>query len=321
MGLWVIDADTLARSRFLVSALSETVACLTTLDNGLAAHPGERLWLAAHRPAYQRLLAGDTVTARLLRAALRPHWTADFLSPVPPPDGGATFDEELARVRATDPAAARDHLATALGGRLPAALCRNDLPERAAGLLEWVWRETVLPYWPRRRRLFEADILARTRQLSTGGWAAALDDIRPGMRWLGDGRLQVNPRDYPPRELSGARLLFVPVSGRNGWVAWQDPQLYAAVYPCAGALAGTDGAAAPAALGRLLGTGRAAVLVLLGTPRSTTQLVALTGQGLGSVGRHLKVLLDAGLVRRRRAGRSVLYYRTGAGDVLVTARS
>ena len=48
--------------------------------------------------------------------------------------------------------------------------------------------------------------------------------------------------------------------------------------------------------------------------------MALTGQGLGSVGRHLKVLLDARLVQRRRAGRSVLYYRTAAGDTLLEAQ-
>lgn len=46
----------------------------------------------------------------------------------------------------------------------------------------------------------------------------------------------------------------------------------------------------------------------------------MTGQGLGSVGRHLRVLLDARLVERRRAGRSVLYSRTAAGEVLVTAQ-
>ncbi|MPY38319.1 helix-turn-helix transcriptional regulator, partial [Streptomyces adustus] len=57
----------------------------------------------------------------------------------------------------------------------------------------------------------------------------------------------------------------------------------------------------------------------LGDPMSTTQLVAVTGQGLGSVGRHLRVLLDAGLVRRRRAGRSVLYSRTPAGEALLEA--
>ncbi|HUY45245.1 MAG TPA: hypothetical protein VMV92_05920 [Streptosporangiaceae bacterium] len=48
--------------------------------------------------------------------------------------------------------------------------------------------------------------------------------------------------------------------------------------------------------------------------------VVLTGQRLGSVGRHLKVLLDARLVQRRRAGRSVLYCRTAAGTVLVGAQ-
>jgi hypothetical protein len=75
--------------------------------------------------------------------------------------------------------------------------------ERAAGLLEWVWTETVLPYWPRRRHIFEADIVARTGQLSQGGWAAALDDMRPGMRWLGENRLQINTHDHPPQEVSG----------------------------------------------------------------------------------------------------------------------
>jgi len=74
-------------------------------------------------------------------------------------------------------------------------------------------------------------------------------------------------------------------------------------------------------LGALLGHARALVLVLLDSPKSTSQLVALTGQGLGSVGRHLRVLRDARLVQRRRAGRSVLYYRTAMGDGLLRAQS
>jgi hypothetical protein len=52
--------------------------------------------------------------------------------------------------------------------------------------------------------------------------------------------------------------------------------------------------------------------------------MALTGQRLGSAGRHPRVLLDARLdarlVGRRRAGRSVLYYRTGPDEVLVKAQ-
>ncbi|GAA1370635.1 ArsR/SmtB family transcription factor [Streptomyces beijiangensis] len=322
MGLWLIDADTLARSRFVLSTLSETVSCLITLERGDATHPGEQVWLAAHRPAYQQLMAADPLTHQLVRAALRPRWLADFFTPVPPSAGGLSFDEELAVVRATPPQEAIECLRVSMDGRLPPALVRDDLPARTAALMEWVWTETVLPYWPRRRRLLEADVLSRTRQLTTGGWAAALDGMRPGMRWLGDGRLRINAQDYPPREVSGAELLFVPTSGRGGWVAWdEDERRFAAVYPYTGALSEPDRTPAPQALARLLGPGRATVLVLLAAPRSTTQLVALTDQGLGSVGRHLKVLLDAGLVGRRRAGRSVLYFRTEAGDAVVGAQA
>ncbi|MDH2424932.1 helix-turn-helix domain-containing protein [Sphaerisporangium sp. TRM90804] len=322
MGWWQVSADTLARSRFVVSPIAEATASLMTLVKGAAAHPAERAWLDDHRPAFRERLADDPVTALLIRVALSGPWLSDFLLPTPTGEGEPDFAAELARVRETPPEVARADVSVSLGGPLPAALQRADLPLRAAGLLEWVWEETVVPYWPRRRRIIEADIVARTTRLSQGGWAAALDELRPGMRWLGEGRLQINAYDYPPREISGARLMFVPVTSRHGWVSWDEPHRYAAVYPCTGALADVGPAVAvPGALSRLLGPARAGVLVLLGTPVSTTQLVALTGQGLGSVGRHLKVLLDAGLVRRRRAGRSVLYHRTDAGDILVTAQT
>ena len=76
------------------------------------------------------------------------------------------------------------------------------------------------------------------------------------------------------------------------------------------------GSPSPGALARLIGPARAGILVQLAEPRSTSRLVASTGYVLGSVGSHLKVLLDAELVQRRRAGRSVLYYRTSLGDRL-----
>lgn len=321
MGLWLVDADTLARSSFLVSPLAEALACLISLETGTAAHPGQRDWLAEHLPGYRARLRADPVTALLVESALRPHWIADYLVPTPASDPTVTFPQELERIAGTPPEQVVADLRAALGGRLPPLLAehRTQLAGRTAALLDWVWTATLHQHWPRRRRLFEADILSRTGQLSSGGWAAALDRLRPGLRWLGDGRLRINGFDNPPRDLSGAQLLFVPASVRRGWVTWDEPHRYAVVYPCAGPLAEAPAPAAPEALTRLLGPGRAAVLVLLEAPHSTTQLVAVTGQGLGSVGRHLKVLLDAGLVHRRRSGRSVLYHRTPAGDVLVTA--
>ncbi|MFI6938807.1 transcriptional regulator [Streptomyces sp. NPDC050418] len=320
MGLWHISTDTLADSRFVISPLAETTACLKVLETGAAQHPGERAWLDAHLPAYRERLAADPLTARTIKAAFGPTWNADYLTRPPDPEGRLSFEEELAEIRQTPPEAVRADLTVSLGGPLPPELDRDDLPERTADLLRWVWTRTVQPSWERRRRILEADIAARTAQLGRAGWSAALDGLRPGMRWLGDGRLRINAFDYPPRQLDGTQLLFVPVTLKAGWVAWRaDHTRHALVYACSGALAEAGRAHVPDSLGALLGPARARVLVLLDTPKSTSQLVALTAQGLGSVGRHLKVLLDAGLAVRRRSGRSVLYFRSAAGEVLVNA--
>lgn len=129
------------------------------------------------------------------------------------------------------------------------------------------------------------------------------------MRWLGEDRLQINSRPYPPREIQGTDLLLVPVTPRRGWLTWDEPHQYAVVYPCDGVRAagrtarGGAGGGAPAPR----------------FPRKRHTPGGPTGQGLGSVGRHLKVLHEAGLIRRRRAGRSVLYRRTEAGESLVRA--
>ncbi|MFC7217457.1 winged helix-turn-helix domain-containing protein [Streptomyces polyrhachis] len=321
MGYWRLDADTLAGGRFALSPLSEAVAAFMSLERPKPADPGELSWRADHLPGYRAHVAARPVTAQLADAALgHRNWLADFLTPVPSFDGARTFEEELADIRRTPPGRARAHLVVSRPGPLPPALDRDDLPGLLADLLEWVWTHTVLPTWPRRRRILEADVVARTRRLTEGGWAAVLDDMRPGMRWLGESRLQINAHDHPPQDLSGRRLLFVPVTPHRGWVSYDHAGKYAVVYPCSGVLAEAGRTAVPAALAALLGPARAAVLELLGTPLSTTQLTALTGQGLGSVGRHLRVLLDARLVARRRSGRSVLYFRTAAGDVLVRAQ-
>ncbi|MFB8236925.1 ArsR family transcriptional regulator [Kitasatospora purpeofusca] len=344
MGRWRVDADTLAGSRFVLSPLAETVAALKTLHRGTGAHPGERRWLATALPRYRERLAADPVAAALVRTALGPRWNATFLTPtpgaptpgaVPVPDGAALFARELAEVRATPPAVVRADLAETLGAAdesaLPPLLLRHgDLAGHAAGLLSWVWTETVEPDWARRRRIIEADILARTAALGSGGWAEALGDLRPGMRWLGGDGLRTGAEPAAEsRELTAAELLFVPVTPGQSWLCWDVPAVdgrrvrpgrrYAVVYPCSGVLVDEDRRPVPEALAALLGRGRAELLALLDPPKTTSQLVALTGLPLGSVGRHLRILREAGLALRRRAGRSVLYHRTAAGQVLLDA--
>lgn len=316
MGVWRIGTDVLAKSSFAVSPLIETVAALKQLA-GHPTLPGQRAWVEAHLPAYRARLAADPFTATFVKAAFPPRWLPDFLT-TPPSDVDGDFRGELERVRSTPPEVARADLAAGLPGRpLPPELCGPDLPDRTAELLSWVWTRTVEPDWLRRQRLFQADIVSRTQRLSSGGWAATLDGMRPGMRWLGDGRLQINTYDHPPQDLVGARLFFVPSTNPRGWVGSHEPLRHMVVYPCSGLLAEPVRRTPPRALTRLLGPVRADILTRLASPMSPTQLVAVTGYGLGSVGGHLRVLLDARLVERRRSGRYVLYYRSTDGDRLV----
>ncbi|MFJ9692492.1 helix-turn-helix domain-containing protein [Kitasatospora sp. NPDC101183] len=323
MGWWQVDADTLAGARFVVSPLAETLAALKTLHRPAAAHPGRRRWLEERLGAYRARLADDPTAAALVPAALGGAWNATFLTPVP--GEAPSFEGELAAVRATAPEAARADLARCLRGPLPPVLAEGDVAGCAVRLLAWVWEETVAPDWPRRRRVLEADILARAARAGHAGWAAALEGTRPGMRWLGGDRLQITTGDAGERRLAGARLVFVPVTTGQSWLCWDEPgpalgpRGYGVVYPCAGELAEPPGEPA-GPLAALLGPGRAAVLTRLAEPRSTTQLVALTGLPLGSVGRHLRVLREARLVARRRAGRAVLYVHTEAGRVLLAAQ-
>jgi DNA-binding transcriptional ArsR family regulator len=312
VGIWLINADVLAGSRFRISALAETVAILGVLAARRPHRPGQLARPAQLRAAFRARMADDPVGRAFLNGALLPTWLTDFLC-APPEDDEYTFDDEMRRIRTAPPAALRADLA----GDDP-TLDVADLPDRIAAVLDWVWTEAVAPDWQRRERAFEADIIARTRRLSTSGWASALDDMRPNMRWLGEGRLQINAYDYPPHDLTDGQLLFIPSTSARGWVGWRRPRRYSVVYPCAGLLA-EGRTTAPGALRRLIGPARAALLSLLDNPMSTTQLASVTGFTIGAVGNHLKILLDAQLVRRRRAGRSVLYYRTPDGNRLIHA--
>jgi hypothetical protein len=205
VGFWQIGVDELARSRFAVSPLTETAAALTTLARANPI-PGLRDWFETHAPAYRERLAANPIEAAFVKAAFRPRWVADLLA-VPPHRGDRTFYDELRHVRSTPSEIACRDLAP--DGHLAPVLRAPDLPDRAADLLEWVWTETVRPEWPRRRRIFEADIVSRVARLSSGGWAAALDGMRKGMRWRGDGRLQINTYDNPPRTIRDAELIFM----------------------------------------------------------------------------------------------------------------
>lgn len=101
MGVWQIGTDTLAQSRFTVSALAETIANLHILD-GRAAAPGRRAHSRAQIAAYRERLAADPVVALFVRNVVKANWMPDFMSPPPSPED-RTFHDELRSVRQTPP--------------------------------------------------------------------------------------------------------------------------------------------------------------------------------------------------------------------------
>jgi DNA-binding transcriptional ArsR family regulator len=324
---WLLSADLLARSRFVVSPFTETVAALTVLSPpDPPGTPWVRSFRALHREAYLAMLSEDKLRAVVADHSWRPRrgqlpgWIADFLA-LPPLGDGATFADELDQLAAWDDDRIRAEIRQFAAGPLPAALGQPGLRDAVADILRWVWTSTLVSDWPRRRRVLEADILTRTSRLASHGWAGVFGTLSPQFSWLGGGRLQINGYEFPDRDLSQARELdFVPVHSYTGWDMRELPHRYALVYPVSGALADTGSTrAGPDGLARLIGPNRARVLRLLEEPRSTSQLAALTSLPLGAVGNHLRVLLEAGAVLRRRAGREVLYWRTSLGDALAAS--
>lgn len=322
MGTWRVPVDLLARARFTVSPRAELVAALKALTRPTDAT--ERAFHAAHRQAFADMLAAMPRRRALLecsfrdRRGSRPGWLAGYLC-APPIAPGASIQDELAALAAVPTATLRADLEETAMRQLPTALRGARLADVATGLLGWVWTHTLDIEWPRRERVLRADIVARTARLAGQGWAAVLRDLGRHREWIGDGELRINSYDRPTRALPGdAELYFVPVHANGTWVGWAEPRAYAIYYPVTGRLADTD-ARRTGGLPGLIGANRAALLRLLDEPASPTRLAAALELPIGAVGNHLRVLLQAGVVLRRRSGRTVLYWRTPLGDALVAA--
>jgi hypothetical protein len=311
----------MATSRFAISPRAEVVGALGALIRPRS--PDQRAFRAAHGAAFAEWVAGRPGVSELVAASFRDPrpdrvgWMADYLSH-PPETEPATFEDELGQLRRLTDDELRADLRETTQTPLAPALMQSGVRDLAVELVVWLWSHTVETDWSRRERILRADIVSRTAQLARNGWGTVLRDLGRDREWVGDGQLRINRYALPPRTLpEGSTLLFVPTHTDGTWVGWYADR-YALYYPVAGRLARLDAAGA-AGLGPLIGRHRAELLTLLDVPRSTSQLAILSGQALGSVGGHLKVLLEAGIVLRRRSGREVLYWRTPLGDALVAA--
>ncbi len=321
-----VGPDDLAQSRFAISPLWELVHAMRALgghDNrGGPAQP----WIDRARDRFRELRRTADVDAVL--GLQPPGYGVDFLLP-PPSSVQTTVEDLLQVVRATPLHQARLEIARALAQgppptpRVRAVLERDDVTAYLAEVMARAWDLLLAPDWPQLRAILERDVVHRAGRLARDGWAAALADVHPQVRYA-DGCIEIPARvDEGDVDLAGRGLLLVPsvFVWPNVAYGFDPPWPPALIYPARGvaALWSREPAGAPGGLARLLGPTRAAILTALDEPASTTQLVAALHLSVGGVGDHLAALRDAGVVSRARTGRSVLYTRTSVGDALVAA--
>ncbi|RJL30137.1 ArsR/SmtB family transcription factor [Bailinhaonella thermotolerans] len=311
-----LDVGDLADTRFGMSPLQETVLSLRA-----ARSPGRHAlhlpWTRSARPVLDGLHDG------LLLSLVGPHnWIPDFLTPRP---SGLLTDigPELEQIRRTPPAVVAADIATAHWGAVPERL-RGDperVRDRIADLLEEYWRRAMAPHWPRMRSLLEADTVHRARSLALGGARALFADLHTNVEWR-DGILRVvaGRAIHNHVHVSGQGLLLVPsvfAHKAMGPIAEDAPPMV--IYPARGVatLWETASPRPPGAVAALIGAPKAAILMELDGPASTTELAHRLAVTPGAVSQHLRVLADAGLVTRARSGRAVLYARSPLADRLI----
>jgi DNA-binding transcriptional ArsR family regulator len=310
-------------SRFAISPLMETMQALWILSGKREAGV-HRPWVEHRREPYlalERRLPG--LRALAVISGNMGKANVDFVSP-PPHGVNVPFEDELAVVRATpvEQAHAQINRVLALVPQPTAEtleiLRGPDVVRLITEAYATVWAEIFNELWPRFHAILERDVVQRAGRLATYGWAAALDDLSSQVRWR-SGHIEVRIGATDERHRLGGRgLLFLPTLFLSKLGAClEDSPVYALIYPARGIAAPLPPAGD--GLATLIGRNRARILLDLAMPGTTTQLAALLGLAVGTVGEHLTALHDAGLLTATRTGRSVLYQRTPLGDALTTA--
>jgi DNA-binding transcriptional ArsR family regulator len=313
---WTFTPDDVARIRFAFSPLLEAVFSLIVLrDPGR--HSLHLPWVRATRP-----LVAALDLAELFALVPVCGDTVDFLT-LPPSSPLPDLAAELEVVRRTPPDTVVAELAAIDG--MPARIARAiradpaAARDRIADTLEAYWNLALREHWPRIRAVLEADVLWRSRRLAVGGARALFEDLHETVVWH-RGRLSAEDPHHFSGSLSGEGMLLAP-----NVMCWPNvrkmfqPYQAMLVYPVRGiaTLWETGVPPPPDALAALVGRTRAALLIALAEPLSTTALARGLTLTPSAISQQLAVLLDCGLVTRTRAGRLVLYRRTRSADALV----
>jgi DNA-binding transcriptional ArsR family regulator len=316
----------LATTRFAISPLSETVACLQQL----AGRDRQAVTLPWLRWAEDELARAplDLPWTWPLIVHDRPHWP-EFLVPAPR-GAGPSIEDDLAALRRTTAGQVRASLGRVFGAGLSGTTA--ELAARPAAGLRAIATELraahdrlVAPHWPRIRATLDADVAHRARVLAAGGSEKLFDGLHPDLHWR-DGRLLLTgDRDRADSAVDRGPegLVLIPVALGSPYVLVKGHTSTQTTvrYPARGCGALWTAGTRPPSGGtvRLLGRARAGLLEAVRSPATTTELARALGVTPSAVSQHLKVLRENGLVARERSGRQVVYLITALGAALLAS--
>ncbi|MGW1715914.1 ArsR/SmtB family transcription factor [Streptomyces sp. NPDC002156] len=265
----------------------------------------------------------------LLRRLAPPRgYSPDFLTP----GAGTTLESAVDAITSVDRTRLRSELALLPARRQATPWIRRlaqGEPETMRGLGSAVRRyhQRVLGRpWHRIRTVIEGERALRARDLLDGGVERLLGSIHPLARW----EPPVLRVDYPVRQdlvLNGRGLLLIPsyfcwgrpITLRDGDL---NPVL---VYPANRSLqllTDDSGTPRPAALGRLLGRTRAALLEEIAASDGTTggELARRLSISTASASEHTATMRDANLIISQRVKNTVWHTLTPLGQALLEGR-
>jgi DNA-binding transcriptional ArsR family regulator len=315
-----ISDRTLGGTRVASSPLWDVVASLYLLGRGGVSWPYER-WAAPARAALSR-----PECAPLLFLARQPDAFPDFMVPEPGP--GGAVDEELVRLRQTDPEVVRAELRQRFpAGDVPPTLARFAVdPEgaldRLADAYGGFWKHCMVPVEDAVNEVHDGELLLRGRAVVAAGVDGLLSSLSTLIRWRPDeGRLDLVRPTRLRIDARRRRLVLVPLvfgAGTRLMAGWDAHSVFVA-YPARGAVRLMDRhqPERPCSLALLLGRGRATVLAALAEPVTTRSLARRLDLAPSTVSEHLTLLAQAGVVDRLAHGRRVYYQANRKGRALL----
>lgn len=294
----------------------------------LSAHVvNQRSGALLYAPWRERVLSGLHPAARMLLRLTPPRgYSPDFLTPV---TGTDDFETGLDAVLSTPSPRLRSDLSLLTRGNRP-HLWMRDLADGSAPALRGLgaamrvyYEQAVGPYWSGIRAAVDVDRAARTRAWVEGGTEHALRTLHPSVRWQHP-VLSVSTAAERDVYLAGRGLLIIPsYFCQRAPITLADSELPPVLlYPIAHEQAGTDRSIETRSDGgrrlvALLGRTRAAVLRVLGTGATTSEIAQRLEISPASASEHATVLRNAGLIASGRERNTVIHALTPLGQTLL----